>query len=204
MVDGKMKETNDAFLYKGVPYAPVSFVGQAAGKSVGWDAKANTVTMNSNGTGAIGESTRLTALKIDTVHGFNSNTFQDGWPSGSFVAGGVVYDHGLGYNYLKSIYDSRFTSTQQSFTMNLDGKYTKLSGVLAVDDHSPNKTDEVFWLFKGDGKVLFNSAHLKATQTQQIDISVKGVKKLEVEIRKVSRKEKDNNMWSFFGNALLQ
>lgn len=203
LVDGKLKETNDAFLYKGVPYAPVSFVGQAVGKQVTWDAKVNTVTIQGDNM-ATGEATRLSSIPYKVQYGYSSSTFVDNWDKGSFTAGGTVYEHGLGYDNIDDVANDRYSSTRQAFATQLAGKYSRFTGTVAVDDQSPNKTSMLVWRIKGDGKVLFDSARMKAGQSQNVDISVKGVKVLELEMRKVTGNGSEKDMWAFIGNALLQ
>ena len=54
-VDGKQLVTEkEPFIYDGTTYLPVRAVGEAVGKTVGWDGKTNTVTLSSTGnSGAI-------------------------------------------------------------------------------------------------------------------------------------------------------
>ncbi|MEJ8547580.1 NPCBM/NEW2 domain-containing protein [Brevibacillus borstelensis] len=204
MVDGKLRETNDAFLYKGVPYAPVAFVGAAAGKSVAWNANASTVTIGGP-TEAVGSETRLSSLKYSMPYGYmTTKSYVDNWDKGVFSAGGTVYDHGLGYSDVDKIANDKYSSTtRQVFKIELNGKYKELSGVVAADDNSPNKTDLIIWRIKGDGKVLFDSQRMKAGQSQLINVNVAGVKALELEIRKVEGKD-SKQIYAFIGNALLR
>ena len=55
IVDGKQLVTEkEPFIYNGTTYLPVRAVGEAVGKTVGWDGKTNTVTLSSTGnTGAV-------------------------------------------------------------------------------------------------------------------------------------------------------
>ncbi|QQE74857.1 NPCBM/NEW2 domain-containing protein [Brevibacillus composti] len=204
MVNGQLRETNDAFLYKGVPYAPVTYVGTAAGKNVTWDANASTVTIGAP-TAAVGSETRLSSLKYKMPYGYiatKSNV--DNWDNGSFSAGGTIYDHGIGYTGIDVIANDRYPSTtRQVISVELNGKYKELSGVVAVDDHSPNKTDLIIWRIKGDGKVLHESPRMKASQSQLIHVNVTGVKVLELEMRKVAGNDK-KDIYAFIGNALLR
>lgn len=49
-VDGKQLVTEkEPFIYDGTTYLPVRAVGEAVGKTVGWDGKTNTVTLSSTG-----------------------------------------------------------------------------------------------------------------------------------------------------------
>ncbi|WP_243014875.1 NPCBM/NEW2 domain-containing protein [Brevibacillus borstelensis] len=204
MVDGKLRETNDAFLYKGVPYAPVAFVGTAAGKNVSWDANASTVTIGGPAA-SVGSEMRLSSLKYSMPYGLiNTKSYVDNWDKGSFSAGGTVYDHGLGYTNVDKIANDKLpNTTRQVFKIELNGKYKALSGVVAADDNSPNKTDLIIWRIKGDGKVLFDSERMKAGQSQLINVNVAGVKTLELEIRKVAGNDK-KEIHAFIGNALLK
>ncbi|MGE7274469.1 NPCBM/NEW2 domain-containing protein [Brevibacillus panacihumi] len=86
----------------------------------------------------------------------------------------------------------------------MDGKYSKLSGILAIDDNSPSKQDKALWVIKGDGQLLFESGEQKAGMSQMTDIDLTGVKTLTIEIRRLSESEKGKDIWAFFGNALLQ
>ncbi|WP_134687242.1 NPCBM/NEW2 domain-containing protein [Brevibacillus migulae] len=205
MVDGTLKETNESFIYKGVPYAPVTFVGQAVGKGVEWDPKTNIVTLNSI-TNPVADATRLSSLDYDMVYGYNYASFVDNWEEGPFTAGGVTYDHGLGYNQVDDVVNERYNYTRQAFKIQLNGKFTKLSGIFAVDDKTQNKVDQLIWRVTGDGKVLFDSTRLKAGGSQKAEINVKGVKELVLEARRVSMQQKGeaNHLKAFVGNALLQ
>ena len=52
-IDSKVPE-KEPFIYDGTTYLPVRAVGEAVGKTVGWDGKTNTVTLSSTGnSGAI-------------------------------------------------------------------------------------------------------------------------------------------------------
>ncbi|USG66317.1 NPCBM/NEW2 domain-containing protein [Brevibacillus ruminantium] len=202
MVDGKLRETNDAFLYNGVPYAPVAFVGTAAGKKVTWDANASTVTIGGPAE-SVGSETRLSSLKYSIKDGYLISAFKDNWDKGVFSAGGTIYDHGLGYTNITSVANDSYSITRQAFKIELNGSYKELSGVVAVDDKSPNKTDPILWRIKGDGKLLHESQRMTAGQSQAVQVNVAGVKTLELEMRKVSGSDKAN-IHAFFGNPLLR
>jgi len=204
MVDGKLRETNDAFLYNGVPYAPVAFVGEAAGKKVSWDASASTVTIGGPAAGT-GVETRLSSLKYEMTYGLkNSLSVVDNWDNGVFSAGGTVYSHGVGYSAITSIATDKLSnSTRQVFKFELGGKYKELSGVVAIDDQSPNKQGEIIWRIIGDGKVLHESPRMKAGQSQLVKVNVAGVKTLQLEPRMVAGDTK-SKIQVFFGNALLK
>lgn len=205
MVDGRLHENNASFLYNGVPYAPVSFVGEKVGREVSWDPKNSTVTIGE----AVAKAkapTRLSSLRYSMPYGYeNTHSFTDNWKAGNFSVGGKKYLNGIGYDYVHDVANDKYpNSTRQAFSFQLDGKYSKLSGILAIDDNSPSKQDKALWVIKGDGQLLFESGEQKAGMSQMTDIDLTGVKTLTIEIRRLSESEKGKDIWAFFGNALLQ
>lgn len=205
MVDGRLQESNASFLYKGVPYAPVSFVGEKLGREVSWDPKNSTLTIG----GAVAKAkapTRLSSLPYSMPYGFEtSHSYTDNWKNGNFSVGGKTYLNGIGYDNVREIANDKYpSSTRQAFSYQLNGKYSKLSGILSTDDNSPAKQDTVLWIIKGDDQVLFESGKQKAGMSQMADVDLTGVKTLTIEIRRLSESEKGKDIWGFFGNALLQ
>lgn len=204
IVDGKIQETNSSFLYNGVPYAPVGFVGEKVGKQVTWSQANSTVTIGTPV--AKGKSSvRLSTLPYTMPYGLkNSQSVTDNWEKGKFTVGGKAYVNGIGYEGVDDVANDRLSnSTRQVFSFQLNGKFTKLSGILANDDKSPVKKDTVIWRISGDGQLLFESGEQKAGVGQLAEVDVTGVKVLTVEIRRLTGSEKGNIM-AFFGNAVLQ
>ncbi|MGD8191213.1 NPCBM/NEW2 domain-containing protein [Brevibacillus ginsengisoli] len=205
MVDGRLQESNASFLYNGVPYVPASFVGEKVGRQVTWDAKNSTITIG-RAVAKVKAPIRLSSLPYSMPYGLKySHSYTDNWKTGKFSVGGKTYLNGIGYDYVHEVADDKLpNSTCQVFSFQLNGKYSKLSGILATDDKSSAKQDTVLWRITGDDQVLFESGEQKAGMSQMADVDLTGVKTLTIEIRRLTENEKKKDIWAFFGNALLQ
>lgn len=98
VIDGQeLKTDKEPFIYDGTTYLPVRAVGEAVGKTVGWDGAANTVTLSS------GENVTSTEDKQTTANGFVFSTkhttrVENGW---TYTVSEITNNSGNNYSMVE-------------------------------------------------------------------------------------------------------
>jgi hypothetical protein len=122
------------------------------------------------------------AIRVDghntvrTMKGTFPTTIWDG----PMKVAGTVYDKGLTF---LMVHDETMSAT-----WNLGARYSKLTGVVALDDYQgvPGVYPTITVKFVGDGKVLqtvgFTSVYGKPNPTPAVDVSLDGVKSLTIAV----------------------
>ncbi|CAM3377031.1 NPCBM/NEW2 domain-containing protein [Paenibacillus lupini] len=190
MVDGVQKKpsTGQPFFYQGSTYVPLRFAAEATGEDIQYDSKNKTIWIGKK----VGSFKYLSemdyaraegiATKMDTS-GFYQQFFVDHWNDtfnsqhGSLKIASKEYLHGFAAD-LGRVYEDE-TAT---LYYNLDGKYSKLTGFVGIDDISKNSASSGYLTIYGDDTELYKSNGLVGGDyAVPVDIDLKGVAKLKIE-----------------------
>lgn len=173
-VDGNLVKPTDAdgkavepFVYEGTTYLPVRAVAQALNQPVSWDGSKNSVYIGVNPNG-----TALTALNYaradDYVEVYDSDNPMQTALSGKIYSTGIYFSADWTGGKLKGV------------DYNLDGKYERLTGDFGIDDKYKDRDTSCALVIFGDEKELYRSPQTKAGDIVEVDVDVKGVKKLYI------------------------
>lgn len=176
MIDGVEKKPTEGqgFIYEGTTYVPLRFIGESLGKEINWDGATETIWV-----GKRDDSVKYLAdLEYARTDGVAKNSlFFNEWknPAGlKFTIAGKQYYHGMGI--VLSDY-----SNKGSIDYNLNGEYTKLTGLLGIDDYTKNSDNSGILIIKGDGKEIYRKSDLKGGDLPiNFDVNIKGILKLQV------------------------
>jgi len=97
---------------------------------------------------------------------------------------GHAYAEGLG------------THASSQITFQLDGEYNRITALVGQDDEELGG-DGMLFRVNGDGKTLWTSTTVQGNQMQKLDISLKGVKTLVLEVDSLGDKSFDHADWIF-------
>jgi hypothetical protein len=90
---------------------------------------------------------------------------------------GEEYAHGFGMDLGRA-----YTNETGTIYYNLDGKYSKLTGYVGIDDNSKNSTALGYVTIYGDDTQIYKSEGLVGgNHALPVDLSVEGVAKLKIE-----------------------
>jgi hypothetical protein len=98
--------------------------------------------------------------------------------------------------YAKGLY----AHTPSYFAYELDGRFKRLQATIGLQKGVPVLGSSIF-IILGDDRELFRSKLLKGTETQEVDISIKGVKHLVLMAE--SGKEGNGYCWSVWGGLKI-
>ncbi|WP_051775048.1 NPCBM/NEW2 domain-containing protein [Paenibacillus tyrfis] len=174
MIDGTQKVPTEGqgFIYEGTTYVPLRFIGEALGKEVNWDGSTETIWVGKKD----GEFKYLTSIEYARIDGDTSWVYFDKIGDQKFKIASNPYQKGLGAK--TGTYKSE---KKTSISYNLNGKYTKLSGFLGIDDSTKNSAATGNVRFIGDGKELKGFNNLKGGNNPiAAEIDVTNVLKLEI------------------------
>ncbi|WP_316569275.1 NPCBM/NEW2 domain-containing protein [Neobacillus sp. YIM B06451] len=147
--------------YKGIMYAPVNAVGDLLGDKAFYNKTVDTVFFGTNLNGSYMSDILKPYYATSTVN--TNKTMQ---------IAGKTYTKGYSMEFY-------YSDGADKYSLNLDGKYSKITGLIGIDDNSRNNYDTNIEIV-GDGEVL---ASVKLTQgglPSNVDVDIAGVKKLEV------------------------
>lgn len=172
-VDGveKKPKTGQGFIYQGTTYVPLRFAGEALGKPVYWDGKTKTISIGHKE----GSSTYLDLIDYARAEGGAANNIEFG-KSGEkkFTIANNEYLNGIAVPFA-----SWHSNTVIKY--NLNGKYTKLTGYLGIDDSSKNASEYGRIEIIGDTEILYSSPQLVGGDLpSEISVDVTNVQRLEI------------------------
>lgn len=168
---------NEPFIYEGRTYVPLRLISEALGYDVDWDGSTFTVLIGET----LGEAF-LSELKHYHLENF-----------GYFESDGIKYDaeanmvmdgqrYPIGIQICK---DFSYTNKLCRAFYNLDAKYSRLTGLVGLDDQFVRCPAAVS--FYGDNRLL-TTVELKPEEPKPIpvDIDVTGVLVLKIEVSNIS------------------
>ena len=173
-VDGKLFIPKDAtgvvvepFIYEGTTYLPIRAISEALGKDVEWDGETSTIY--------VGPRPDEEPVKDDTVYlGTVLKAYQkDGIAeceasTRTFKMAGIEYEHGL--------FPTSHTGSFAEY--NLEGKYSKISGMIGHIDSS--NTSSGTYKFYGDGKLIRQYGLFGHDMPKEFSIDISHVQQLRI------------------------
>lgn len=182
--DGVQKKPSGnqmGFVYEGTTYVPLRFMAESLGKEVAWDSKTTSIYVGK---------------KPDNIKSINTDFtyITELKPYGS-INGGV----GVGWtvwtkdnNYVNKVSmqntmyspDTNLSNNNRSntYTYYLNKGYSKLTGILGVDDSSAGSglKQNNFYIY-GDGKLIYGEEDIIVGEDPiNVEVNLKGVNKLEI------------------------
>lgn len=177
MVDGVEKKptTGQGFIYQGTTYVPLRFAAEATGKDVSWDGKNKTIWIGKKS----GVSQYLEDIEYARIDGDVYRTyFEEKRNNDRISIGGNKYEHGIGYELSTCCGKG---ASKGSIDYNLNGKYSKLTGFIGIDDATKNSTSIGNIIIIGDGEEIFTSPDLKGGDLpKEMNVDISGVLKLQI------------------------
>lgn len=173
MIDGieKTNGTESALIYKGTTYVPIRFIGEALGKTVEWNGETNTVWIGKREEG-FDYLTDIAYARADGAA--RTNSYFDNVLT---IAGKVYENKGVKVNL--PVTDSQ--SNHGSIDYNLEGRYTRITGMTGINDTTKNSDATGTLIIRGDGKELASFANLKGGDLpRNVEVDVTGVSKLRL------------------------
>ncbi|MDQ0114330.1 NPCBM/NEW2 domain-containing protein [Paenibacillus harenae] len=175
-IDGldKVPSAGKGFIYEGTTYVPLRFIGESLGKSVEWDGKTGTIWVGKKE----GKHTELTSLKFARydVEG-SARMWTDAEEDGTLSVAGVNFQKGISGR----VYNVTGPERKASIDYNLNGKYTKLTAIVGMDDASQNANATGTIRIIGDGKELKVISSLRGGDNpSNIEVDVANVLKLQI------------------------
>lgn len=162
-----------SLIYNGTTYVPLRFFSESIGQAVKYESKQKIIYV-----GQVPEDERIETFMSDMLQPF----FTDG---SSLVFNTNKTMTIAGNEYQKGYQLFRYSYTgdgQVTTSFNLEGKYTKISGLTGLDD-SRNKNSATLEIY-GDDKLL-TSIPLKAgSLPQNFNLDITGVIKLDFKVLK--------------------
>lgn len=165
---------NEPFIYQGRTYVPLRVVSEALDYDVEWDGATFTVLIGD----APGE-VFLSELKPYHLEGINSNQLKYD-TAANMVMDGQRYHNGIQISKKLStdLFGKRYPG---ELLFNLDAEYSRLTGLVGLDDNTGRNFTSLVVSFYGDDKLL-TTVDLKKEQPKPIpvDIDVTGVLVLKI------------------------
>ncbi|WP_066262843.1 NPCBM/NEW2 domain-containing protein [Heyndrickxia acidicola] len=146
------------FSYNGVRYAPVNLVGNLLGDSASYNGSSDTVFF-----GAVPSGSYLSDL-ISPYESWNTMAVNQKMTMG-------------GQNYTKG-YSMYFGGDDTGYSLNLNNKYSHLTGTLGFEDNAENYDTKIS--IYGDDKLLGTFDLNKDELPVGIDLNIAGVKNLKI------------------------
>lgn len=188
MVDGveKRPSSGQPFVYGGTTYVPLRFAAEATGKDIQYDSRNKTIWIGAK-EGSFTylsdmEYARAEGVARNTIGGMYQQFFIDHWDvswsheSGPLTIAGKEYSHGFGVD-LGRVY----TDETGTVYYNLDGKFSKLTGFVGIDDSTKNSTSNGYVTIYGDDTQIYKSEELAGGDYAiPVDLNVKGIAKLKI------------------------
>lgn len=173
-VDGNLVKPTDAggksvepFAYEGTTYLPVRAVAQALNQPVSWYGSTNSVYIGVNPNG-----TALTDLKYARADNY-VEVYDSSNPMQTALAG-KIYSTGI-------YFSADWTGGKvHGVDYNLDSKYERLTGDFGIDDKYKDRDTSCALVIFADEEEIYRSSQTKAGDVVNVDIDVKGVKKLKI------------------------
>lgn len=156
------------FVFEGTTYVPLRYVSEALGKPVDWDGKTGTAYIGS----LPNEIVYLTDIK---PYAF----------SNSMIEYSAKYDDNsmtmAGKSYIKGLQTKSFSIDSGQFFYNLDGKYSKIEGLVGLDDlENEAPVSLSFYL---DDKEIKNITLKNGDLPHQINLDVTGGLQLKIKLK---------------------
>jgi TolA-binding protein len=151
-----------AFVYKGVIYSPIKFIGSNLDKPIEYNETSKTIYMNSKKT-EVPMADLLTPMYTEGTYGIYSKD-----SSSYMTISGKKYYSGFS---LHPYSDNKIR--QGSMWFNLEGKYEKVKGLIGLQDGYEN--EELKVEVYGDNQLLGRFQASPGGQPLNLDIDVKGV-----------------------------
>ncbi|RXZ78571.1 hypothetical protein EBB07_26320 [Paenibacillaceae bacterium] len=176
MIDGVETKSSKmgSVTYKDKLYVPLTLISEATGNRVEWDEKQNTVWIGKK-TGRFDALSTLDYARINGAarnHTIKSRTLLK-------IAGTKYWENGIKVELVKS--EEADTTSSGSLEYNLNGKYSRFSGLVGIDDLTKNSVSSGSFKIVADGKERFSIADLRGGDAaRQFDVDVTNVKKLEL------------------------
>lgn len=155
--------TVEPFVYNGTAYLPVRAVSEAVGKTVQWDAKAQSVFLGKH------ESDTPAIYLADMD-----------WLTGRNLKNEAIKDN-LGNIHQQAINQGIHN------TYMLNGQYSKITGTLFWEYQYRNYDAKYNLKIYGDDKLLYSAQITKETFPTDFEVDLTGVLKLEVELNRLDK-----------------
>ena len=94
-----------------------------------------------------------------------------------------------------------FAHSPSSFVFNLDGKWKTFSAIVGLRDYAHIKGSAKFTVI-GDGKILYESAALRTTQKDRVNVDISKVKILELQAN--GTEGHNFNSWAIWVNPIIE
>lgn len=151
-------------LYGGTPYIPANAVAQQLQIPNTW----------SSGVDYFGDQTSggllTTLLQPTSVSGFGSNNSQP-MINAPMKMDGTTYSNGLQF--------VGGASSNETMTYNLNGDYSKLTGIVGIDDNSSSASG-IDVTIVGDGNTLYSWTVGSGQSPEPFSVNVEGVRNLQI------------------------
>lgn len=192
MFDGVEKQPAGAqgFIYEGTTYVPLRFMSEQLGKEVQWDSGTKTIWIGQKPAAPSPAASGVYLSDMELTKTEEARIFLsvDKWGTKpmnttghtSFTINGVTYSKGLAMYHHDNAYPPD-KKTGGNVTIQLDQKYTKLTGIVGADHSTLKDTASGTVTVYGDDAVLQTYGGIKADQDgTPVELDVTGVKVLKI------------------------
>jgi hypothetical protein len=175
MFDGVEKKPTEGqgFIYNGTTYVPLRFIGESVGKDVNWDGDTQTIWVGKKQ----GSFKYLSDIEYARFSGSETTnlTFNQTNNRKLLKIAGNTYQNGISFNVSQKV---------PTLDYNLNGNYSRLTGIIGVDDETKNSGNTGILKIIGDGKELYSNNNLiGGNNPLNLDINVSGVLKLQIVVQ---------------------
>lgn len=173
MFDGAEKkppEGMDGFIYNGSLFVPLRFISESLNKDIEWDEAESTVWVGKKATDLY-----LNEIKPSRVEGTIKPRY------GTVHLAGMYYLNGVTVSFPEEIQSNKEITVQY----NLNGQYTRFSGLIGIDDSTKNSDSLGTVKMIGDNKELQVFSSLKGGNVAQtFEQDVTGIATLKIVYRR--------------------
>ena len=179
----ELGNTIEPFIWGGTTYLPVRALALVFGKDVCWDEEHSYIHLNTpKRTFQI--TTWLHEMEFESIEpaDFAQNTWtRTYWPDGLQDISGHTFRGGILSGDVNGVGD-RAVGDSHTITYNLDGRFTRFIGNIAVGDHSVFSEANYFIRFYSEDKMLFESEEINGLSPfHEFILDVSDVQKLTIE-----------------------
>lgn len=148
------------FDYKGIKYAPVNMIGDLLRTKASYNKSSDTVLFGSTLNGS---------YMSDILKPYSSSN--DVSVNKNMIMGGINYNKG---------YSMQFWS-ENYYSINLEGKYSNITGVIGIDDNSDTNGNAQILIYGDNEDLVLGTYNIEQGGLPlNVDIDVSGIKKLKV------------------------
>ncbi len=166
---------NEPFIYGGRTYVPLRLVSEALGYDVDWDEHTSTVII-----GEASEYLFLSQLKPyehTRLRGYETITYDN---DANMTINRQRYSTGIQIG--KRVVRTERDNFPLALKFNLDGKYTRLTGLIGYDDSAERPVGTTVSVYGDETLIRRMDLHHEETRPLHVDLDVSGVTELKIEL----------------------